>query len=456
MVMMKTEVKKHMNVIYMHTHDSGRYWSPYGYNVPTPSILAFAKEATVFRQCYCAGPTCSPSRAGLLTGYSPHENGMLGLASRGWRLNDYEHHLACYLGRDGYETVLCGIQHEAPDYSMIGYKRIIGSQEFSMDRTEQSMEEWDYANTDEACRYLEEKGQKGGEPFFLSMGWFNTHREFPKVEKDINPDYLTVPLPLYDCDVNRRDMADYHESVRVVDRCFGRIMNVIERAGLRENTVIILTTDHGIAFPQMKCTLYDTGIGVAFIMDYPGNPRKGKAVDALMSQLDVFPTVCELTGIEIPGWAEGNSILPYMEGKTGKIRDEIFSEVTYHAAYEPKRCIRTERYKLIRFFDYHNGVVPANIDEALSKQFLAENGFLDTKRCREYLFDLWLDPMERENLSASEKYADVYNDLSERLEKWMKQTNDPLLKYGSRVPRPEGARVNKLTCLNPRIEDFEE
>ena len=67
------------------------------------------------------------------------------------------------------------------------------------------------------------------------MGWFNTHREFPKVEKDINPDYLTVPLPLYDCDVNRRDMADYHESVRVVDRCFGRIMNVIERAGLREN-----------------------------------------------------------------------------------------------------------------------------------------------------------------------------------------------------------------------------
>ena len=167
---MKTEVKKHMNVIYMHTHDSGRYWSPYGYNVPTPSILAFAKEATVFRQCYCAGPTCSPSRAGLLTGYSPHENGMLGLASRGWRLNDYEHHLACYLGRDGYETVLCGIQHEAPDYSMIGYKRIIGSQEFSMDRTEQSMEEWDYANTDEACRYLEEKGQKGGRTVFPFYG----------------------------------------------------------------------------------------------------------------------------------------------------------------------------------------------------------------------------------------------------------------------------------------------
>lgn len=445
-----------MNIIYMHTHDSGRYWSPYGYAVPTPNIMNFAKQGTVFRQCYCAGPTCSPSRAGLLTGYNPHENGMQGLASRGWQLKDYSQHLANYLGKHGFYTALCGIQHEAPDYHMIGYQEIVGSQEFSMDATEQSMEDWDYSNTDCACDFLRERAGKEGEPFFLAMGWFNTHREYPKAEADINPDYLTVPGTLYDCDVNRRDMADYHESVRVVDRCFGKIMEVLEATGLREDTMIILTTDHGIAFPNMKCTLYDTGIGVAFILDYPGNPRKEKATDVLMSQLDVFPTVCELAGIEIPGWVEGKSVLPFMNGEEEKIRDEIFSEVTYHAAYEPKRCVRTDRYKLIRLYDYHNGIVPANIDECLSKDFLFENGYGRRVRVKEYLFDLWIDPCERENLVDNGAYGEVYGDLSQRLENWMKRTGDPILEYGSRVPKPEGARVNKLSCVNPRLLDFED
>ena len=445
-----------MNIIYMHTHDSGRYISPYGYQIPTPALMKFAKEATLFRHCYCAGPTCSPSRAGLLTGYTPHENGMQGLASRGWQLNNYEHHLANYLGKNGYHTALCGIQHEAPDYHMIGYHEIVGSQEFNMDQTEASMEDWDYSNTEEACAYLERQSQKADQPFFLSMGWFNTHREYPKAKKDMNPDYLTVPTPLYDCDANRRDMADYCESARVVDNCFARIMETLEKTGLREKTLVIFTTDHGIAFPKMKCTLYDTGIGVAFIMDYPGNQRKGQAVDTLTSQLDIYPTVCELAGVPIPDWTEGYSMVPFMEKKAEKVRDEIFSEVTYHAAYEPKRCIRTDRYKLIRLFDYHNGLVPANIDEAISKDFLVENGYLEKKRVREYLFDLWIDPYERENLTENEKYAEVYNNLSLRLENWMKETNDPILKYGSRVPKPEGARVNRLTCMNPRLLDFED
>ena len=336
-----------MNIIYMHTHDSGRYISPYGYQIPTPALMKFAKEATLFRHCYCAGPTCSPSRAGLLTGYAPHENGMQGLASRGWQLNNYEHHLANYLGKNGYHTALCGIQHEAPDYHRSGYDEIVGSQEFNMDQTEASMEDWDYSNTEEACAYLKRQSEEGDRPFFLSMGWFNTHREYPKAKKDMNPDYLTVPTPLYDCDANRRDMADYCESARVVDNCFARIMETLEKTGLREKTLVIFTTDHGIAFPKMKCTLYDTGIGVAFIMDYPGNQRKGQAVDTLTSQLDIYPTVCELAGVPIPDWTEGYSMVPFMEKKAEKVRDEIFSEVTYHAAYEPKRCIRTDRYKLI-------------------------------------------------------------------------------------------------------------
>lgn len=85
------------NVIYIHTHDSGKVLSPYGYDVPTPSLQKFAEDATIFRQAYCVGPTCSPSRAGLLTGMYPHSNGMYGLSQRGFKLHDYNQHLVNFL-----------------------------------------------------------------------------------------------------------------------------------------------------------------------------------------------------------------------------------------------------------------------------------------------------------------------------------------------------------------------
>lgn len=82
-----------MNILYVHTHDSGRRYDPYGYAVGTPAITELARRGTLFRQAYSAAPTCSPSRATLLTGCSPHRVGMLGLAHRGFRLNDYDEHL---------------------------------------------------------------------------------------------------------------------------------------------------------------------------------------------------------------------------------------------------------------------------------------------------------------------------------------------------------------------------
>jgi len=445
-----------MNVIYMHTHDSGRYWSPYGYAVPTPNIMKFAQSATLFRQAYNAAPTCSPSRAALLTGMSPHECGMLGLAHIGFQLNDYNKHLCSYMKSNGYYTVLCGIQHEAPDYRMIGYDTVLGSQSFNMGDTIKSMEDFDYSNTKEACKFIESRaGNK--EPFFLSFGLFNTHREYPAPQNTEEADYIVPPSVLYDCDVNRRDMLGYIESVRVVDKCFGDLLDAVDKAGIADDTMIIMTTDHGIAFPHMKCTLYDTGIGVALIIKLPKKYDQIRVTDALVSHLDIFPTICEAAGLEPPEWLEGKSLMPLMLGKTDRVRDEIFSEVTYHAAYEPKRCIRTDRYKLIRRYDYHNGPVPVNIDDCLSKTFLIDNGYLDvTTRQREYLFDLWLDPMERENLVGNPYYKSVYNDLSSRLESWMLKTNDPMITHGARVPKPEGAKVVKLEEISPRSTNYED
>lgn len=444
---------KKMNIVIVETHDSGRYISPYGYKLPTPRLESFAKESTLFRQCFCAAPTCSPSRAALLTGYTPHENGMQGLASRGWRLRDYKKHMARYLSSLGYHSVLCGIQHVAPDYRMIGYEEVLGSQEFSMDKTENSMEEWDYANTQAVVRFLNE--YSGDKPFFLNFGLFNTHREYPGANAKEDSKYIRAPEVLYDCPENRYDMADYCASVQVADTCFGRIVDALKKTGLIDNTILIFTTDHGVAFPKMKCTLYDSGIGVALMLAFPGNSLRGEVLDSLVCHYDIFPTLCDLVQIPKPSWLEGVSLLPLLQKQVDKVRDEVFSEVTYHAAYEPKRCVRTERYKLVRNYDCNLSVVPANIDEAKSKDFLFQHGYPNHTKAREYLFDLYLDPLERENLIGSKAYEEEYYDLSVRLFKWMKETNDPLLTYACRVPKPQGARVNKLTCMNPRNLDFE-
>ena len=90
-----------MNILYLHAHDAGRFISPYEEGMPTPCLEKLAREGTVFTNAHCAAPTCSPSRAALLTGSSPHEAGMLGLAHRGFSLRNPERHLAALLQQSG-------------------------------------------------------------------------------------------------------------------------------------------------------------------------------------------------------------------------------------------------------------------------------------------------------------------------------------------------------------------
>jgi arylsulfatase A-like enzyme len=102
------------NIVYLHAHDAGRMVLPYGYNAPTPRLQAFAEQGITFRNAFCAAPSCSPSRAALLTGRYPHCCGMHGLASPYFRfaLDQPERHLSHYLRNHGYETALAGTQHE--------------------------------------------------------------------------------------------------------------------------------------------------------------------------------------------------------------------------------------------------------------------------------------------------------------------------------------------------------
>src|SRR5579862_8883908 len=113
------------NIIYLHSHDSGRYLQPFGHSVPTPNLQRLATEGVLFRRAFSAAPTCSPSRAALLTGQCPHRNGMLGLAHRGFGLVDYRRHILHTLRPAGYKSVLAGLQHIAVKPETIGFDEVL-------------------------------------------------------------------------------------------------------------------------------------------------------------------------------------------------------------------------------------------------------------------------------------------------------------------------------------------
>jgi N-sulfoglucosamine sulfohydrolase len=445
------------NILYLHSHDTGRYIQPFGRAVPTPNLQRLAEGGVLFRQAFCAAPVCSASRSALLTGQSPHSAGMIGLAHRGFRLNDYRQHLAQFLGSAGYHTVLAGVQHEAPaPGTLIGYHEILPLRHPD-EGPVRSGRTADIAAA--AAAFLGQPALRTpvvepAQPFFLSVGFNDTHREFPVRDPRDDPRYILPPAPLPDLPEVREDMAQFIASARVLDDGVGQVLAALSE-GLANDTLVIATTDHGIAFPGMKCTLTDHGLGVHLILRWlPGKtPERpapflgGEVVDAMVSHLDIYPTLCELLGLAKPAWLQGRSLLPLLRGEIPSLHEELFGEVTYHAAYEPMRSVRTDRWKYIRRFAGPRRVLP-NTDDSPSKTALLARGWGETLLPGEQLFDLAFDPNEAHNLAGDAAHAGPLSEMRARLERWMRATHDPLL--DGPVPAPPGALVNDPGGLSPQ------
>lgn len=421
------------NILYLHSHDTGRFVEPYGHAVASPNIQRLAEEGILFRQAFCAAPTCSPSRAAMLTGQSAHGSGMIGLAHRGFRLKDYGRHIVHVLREAGYSSTLIGVQHIARDPSIIGYDRIV---EVRSKRAEHV--------APAAAEYILGKPPQ---PFFLSVGFSETHRPFPAPAAG-DERWVLPPHPLPDAPEVRLDVAGLRASVRDLDQGVGQVLDSLEDSGLADDTLVICTTDHGIAFPGMKCNLTDQGIGVMLIMRGPGAFGGGRVIDAMVSQIDLFPTICDLVGIRHPAWLEGRSILPLLRGEVKEINEQVFAEITYHAAYEPQRAVRTRRWKYIRRFDRRNRPVLPNCDDSPTKDFLLQHGWRQRYVATEQLYDLIFDPDETNNLARDPEAEPILNEMRGRLENWMGRTDDPLLK--GPVPAPSGAFVNDPDGVSPK------
>ena len=160
------------NILYIHSHDSGRYVQPYGYNINTPNIQELAEDGVLFRKAFSGAPQCCPSRAALLTGQAAHSCGQFGLVNRGFELRDRHKHIANYLKELFYSTQLIGVQHEVWDPITCGYMDWINPIDWKKPKP---IEEMDHDTALNAAKFLLDSPSK---PFFLSVGFASTHRDF--------------------------------------------------------------------------------------------------------------------------------------------------------------------------------------------------------------------------------------------------------------------------------------
>ncbi|RJS88345.1 sulfatase [Candidatus Bathyarchaeota archaeon] len=427
---MKREKKP--NILIIITHDTGRHLGCYGSGVDTPNLNKLAEEGVIFTNFFCTAPQCSPSRASLLTGRYPHNNGLIGLTHRGFRLNANELLLPNLLAQAGYSTYLFGFQHESPNPYSLGYQKIFKAKSNScLDVTPLVID------------FLENNKLK--KPFFMMIGFSETHRPFPQYEGPVDNIEGFPYLP--DVEDVRRDIASLNILVRRVDEKIGEILRSLDEADLRDDTLVVFTTDHGVAFPGAKATLFDPGIEISMIMRGPGGFEGGRKIEALLSNLDFAPTILDLCGIPIPTEMQGKSILPIIRGEAKRLHRQIFVEQTYHAAYDPIRGVRTDRYKYIRSFEKRPFWFPPNVDGGLSKEVARRFGYFNKPRPPEMLFDLESDPIERNNLVNDPEYTDILKRMRLLLEDWMRRTSDPLLK--GYVPPPPNARVTPPDSYTP-------
>jgi len=270
--------------VLVHSHDIGRHLGCYGRGVSTPRIDAVAEEGLRFRECFCAAPTCTPSRAATNTGRYAHEVDLHGLVNRGWELDGGVPTLATAFRDAGYDTRLYGLQHVVPgtdaNLRRIGYENAYTESTGALDVAA--------AFADDLGDAI---GTSGDDPFLATLGFSEPHQPFRREEVDddwydyYHPDSVD-PLPyLPDTRGVREDVAAMNALISgTVDPALGRIDEALRQAGIAEETLLVYTNDHGIAFPRAKGTLYDSGIEGTLLVRGPGVDSGTE--DALLSNVD--------------------------------------------------------------------------------------------------------------------------------------------------------------------------
>ena len=416
---------QHPNIIMITCHDIGRHIGCYGVDtVHTPNLDRIASEGIKFTNFYSTSAVCSPARGSLHTGRYPQSNGLMGLthAPWWWKLNEGEKHTAAILKDAGYDPYLIGFNHVNPDPHQLGYRHYL------------SQSKNPHETVRETCSLIERAGSMDA-PFFAKIGFSEVHRPFTHGKETGKGVY--IPPWLQDTEAVRDDLAEFQGTIRFFDQRVGEIMEALEKSDVYENTLLVMTSDHGIPYPGAKWTVRKAGIEVPLIMRQPGSSFSGgREVPDLMSGVDFLPTLLEYANVDPPDNIQGISFMDAVHGNPGKpVRKAAFSQYTPEMKRDnTSRSVITDRYHLIRYFDAGRTVeYPAAVHP---QTFAAHRERCKTGDTRPFfqLFDLQEDPYELTDIGQDPVNTDIVAELSGMLLSWMKEVGDPLLKGPVRTP----------------------
>ncbi|MEM7698570.1 MAG: sulfatase [Verrucomicrobiota bacterium] len=472
------------NVIFFITDDESPTLGCYGDPIAkTPAIDALAADGTVFHNAFATTASCSASRSVVMSGLHNHRNGQYGHQHSYHKFASWHTVVSLALPRvmanEGYRTGRVGKYHVAPE------------QVYHFEETFRASTRNAVQMADAVRDFITADDEK---PFFLYFATSDPHRGGGKDEtsdRELKPDLFgnlpedrshkgveevfydpaTVPIPAFlsDTPETREELAQYYQSVSRIDQGVARLVEILKEADLYDKTMIVFTSDHGMAFSGGKTTVYEGGLKVPFVVRNPYEPNRGVHHQGLISHIDITPSLLDFAGgldpetngpkkivdakkfwnRESPGVMADN-LGPKLESYHGKSWipilgdpdtthwETIFASHTFHEIqmYYPMRVVRDDSYKLI-WNIAHDLPYPFASDLWVASSFQAQyQQSLDApygqKTVGEYInrpefefYDIAEDPHESTNLATNPEYRELMLEYQERLKSFQQKMKDP-------------------------------
>jgi len=422
----------------------------------TPNFDRIARNGALFEHAYCSTPSCTPSRASLLTGrpFSTLGEGANLLSSLPAEYPVFPELLeeAGYaIGHTGKGWGPGDIYAAGRSKDPLGAWYMNGAaQDKRSDEAKLFHAPQNWSANFEAFLDSAPKDR----PFFFWFGSNDPHRPYQEaLGENVDRDAVNVPPFLPDHPVVRQDLAEYVARVERADRDFGSLLNVLEQRGLIENTLIIFTSDNGMPFPRCKGFLYDYGVRMPLAVQWPARIPGGRAIDDFVSLADLAPTILEAAGVTKPPEMLGHGFLSALSShKVGRVdssRDKAFFGRERHSGSRvqdgravgyPMRGVRTDQFLYIRNFEpsripASSGGPVIDTDAGPTRTFLDEHKddpqfarlwqLCFGKRPTEELYNVKGDPFEIRNIADDPRMAKTLSELRNVLDGWMKDIGDP-------------------------------
>ncbi len=398
--------------------DAGCYGNP---TIITPGLDTLAAEGTRFTHAFCSTSSCSASRSTILTGLHNHKNGQYGHAHMWFHFQTYDtiRSLPVLLSEEGYQTIRAGKYHVAPEEVYAFDHEIPKTSPEGM--------------ADRFGEFLESSGE---EPFFFYFCTHEPHGPFNrKGSREISPDDVIVPSHVPDIPEMREKLAHYYMSTERADKGINRLIEILKESGRWENTVVMATSDNGRPFPGGKMNMWEPGIRLPFIVYDPGAEKRNMASDAMISFVDIMPTILDYAGVKFTDYPlHGRSFRDQVEVEQSNGWDTIYCSHNFHETimYYPMRVVRTRKYKLIWNIEYER-----NFRRSLGARRFAdfiERTDLDTlgrRSLKEFLYrpefelyDLENDPDEINNLAYDPVHRELFENLKQEIFDFQNETGD--------------------------------